>query len=107
MCVCVCVQVNGQSLLGASHQEAVRALRSVSDRMVILICDGDAASTPVMSSPELASPGSPVGFFSSRQGSVSSIDKDDEDARLLREVGAVFTPPLAVYVAHLVLLPPN
>lgn len=80
--------MNGQSLLGASHQEAVRALRSVSDRMVILVCDGDTSTTPVMSSPELASPGSPGGFFSSRQGSVSSIDKEDEEARLLREVGS-------------------
>ena len=86
--------MNGQSLLGASHQEAVRALRSVSDRMVILVCDGDAAN-PAISSPELASPGSPVGFFSSRQGSVSSIDKDDEEAKLLREVGPGYChPPL-------------
>ncbi|KAL8563271.1 hypothetical protein ACOMHN_058769 [Nucella lapillus] len=81
------LEVNGQSLLGASHQEAVRALRSISDRMVILICDGDtgANTAPVLSSPELPSPGSPGGFFSSRQGSVSSIDKEDEEARLMRE----------------------
>lgn len=78
--------MNGQSLLGASHQEAVRALRSVSDRMVILVCEVEATASANMSSPEMASPGSPVGFFSSRQGSVSSIDRDDEDARLLREV---------------------
>ncbi|KAK7489162.1 hypothetical protein BaRGS_00019540, partial [Batillaria attramentaria] len=79
------LEVNGQSLLGASHQEAVRALRSVSDRMVILVCDGDTASPAGLSSPEMPSPGSPGGFFSSRQGSVSSIDRDDEEARYLRE----------------------
>ncbi|XP_076438014.1 protein scribble homolog isoform X5 [Babylonia areolata] len=85
------LEVNGQSLLGATHQEAVRALRSVSDRMVILFCDGDAGlppAPPVLSSPELSSPGaSPEGFVSSssRHGSVSSIDKDDDEARLLRE----------------------
>ncbi|XP_070209398.1 protein scribble homolog isoform X4 [Littorina saxatilis] len=77
------LEVNGQSLLGASHQEAVRALRSVNDRMVILVCDAETGQPA--SSPELASPGSPGGFFSSRQGSVSSIDKDDEEARVMRE----------------------
>ncbi|PVD32583.1 hypothetical protein C0Q70_08025 [Pomacea canaliculata] len=83
------LEVNGQSLLGASHQEAVRALRSVSDRMVILVCEVEATASANMSSPEMASPGSPVGFFSSRQGSVSSIDRDDEDAKLLREERAI------------------
>lgn len=75
--------MNGTSLLGSTHQEAVRALRSVGDTMNIMVCDGyDPNSTP-----EISSPGSPVGFLaSSRQGSVSSIDREDEEMRLIRQV---------------------
>ena len=36
----VCVQVNGQSLLGTSHQEAVRALQNLSSTVTLLTCDG-------------------------------------------------------------------
>lgn len=57
--------------------------------MTILVCDGESSSSGYATSPELASPGSPVGFFSSRQGSISSIDREDEDAKLLREVRVV------------------
>ncbi|XP_067665623.1 protein scribble homolog isoform X6 [Haliotis asinina] len=76
------LEVNGTSLLGSTHQEAVRALRSVGDKMNIMVCDGyDPNSTP-----EISSPGSPVGFLaSSRQGSVSSIDREDEEMRLIRQ----------------------
>ena len=34
------IEVNGQSLLGASHQEAVNALRAAGNSLHILICDG-------------------------------------------------------------------
>ena len=34
------LEVNGQSLLGATHEEAVKALRSAGDRLNLLICDG-------------------------------------------------------------------
>ena len=34
------LEVNGQSLLGATHQEGVHALRSVGDCMVMMVCDG-------------------------------------------------------------------
>jgi len=40
MTVNVCAQVNGQSLLGATHQEAVRALQSPSTTVSLLVCDG-------------------------------------------------------------------
>lgn len=34
------IEVNGQSLLGATHQEAVAALRNAGDHLHILLCDG-------------------------------------------------------------------
>ena len=34
------IEVNGQSLLGASHNEAVSALREVGDNIELLVCDG-------------------------------------------------------------------
>ncbi|XP_041361778.1 protein scribble homolog [Gigantopelta aegis] len=77
------LEVNGQSLLGSTHQEAVRALRSVGEKMAIMVCDGyDANSTPS----DVSSPSSPVGFLAdSRQGSVSSIDKDDEISNIIKQ----------------------
>ena len=78
-------QVNNQSLLGACHEEAVRALRSIVDHMVILVCDaGPTAPKPPF--PELPSRGSPEGFFSSRHCSISSIDRVDDVTPFLREV---------------------
>jgi len=34
------LQVNGASLLGATHQEAVSALRSCGDRIQLVVCKG-------------------------------------------------------------------
>ena len=34
------IEVNGQSLLGASHQEAVNTLRTAGDTIRLLVCDG-------------------------------------------------------------------
>ncbi len=70
-------QVNSQSLLGATHDEAVKVLRSVTDTMVILICDGFDPSLLEANSPSLKR----------RQDSLSSIDKEDEDLIILRKVG--------------------
>ncbi|BFZ20895.1 hypothetical protein BsWGS_23932 [Bradybaena similaris] len=79
------LEVNGQSLLGSSHQEAVRALRSVGDKMTILVCD-QPPEKPEGSSPgELSSPSSQGGFLSSLHGSVSSIDKVDEESRYIQQ----------------------
>ena len=38
--IAYCHQVNGQSLLGTSHQEAVRALQNLSTTVTLLVCDG-------------------------------------------------------------------
>lgn len=34
------LEVNAQSLLGASHMDAVRALRGVQEKLTMLVCDG-------------------------------------------------------------------
>merc|ERR1719494_62843 len=34
------LEVNGTSLIGATHVEAVRSLRSVGDKLTLVICDG-------------------------------------------------------------------
>ncbi|KAL5013626.1 hypothetical protein ScPMuIL_007896, partial [Solemya velum] len=79
------LEVNGQSLLGSSHQEAVRALRSVGDKMAITICDGFDPSSLDISSPD--TPSSPVGFAASptHHSSISSIDKEDEYTCIVKQ----------------------
>lgn len=100
------LQVNGQSLLGSSHQEAVRALRSVGDKMAITVCDGFDPSSLDISSPD--TPSSPVGFAASptHHSSISSIDREDEYTSIVKQVSYqyctklltaydnYFTPPL-------------
>ena len=34
------LEVNGQSLLGATNEEAVKVLRTAGDRLNLLVCDG-------------------------------------------------------------------
>lgn len=47
MHVFVPYQVNGTSLLGATHLEAVRSLRGIGDNLSLLVCDGfDPADVP-------------------------------------------------------------
>ena len=75
------VQVCGTSLLGATHAEAVRALRSVGDKRIIMICDGYDPSLVE----ETGSPTSPMSD-SSRHDSISSIDREDEDTDLIQKV---------------------
>lgn len=45
------IEVNGQSLLGATHQEAVAALRNAGDSIHLLLCDG--FEDPAVSTPSL------------------------------------------------------
>ena len=79
------IEVNGQSLLGATHQEAVRALRSVGDRLVIMICEGQEFSGEDEPSPD--TPSSPLGYLPQmRRESVSSIDKQDAEHLIIMKV---------------------
>ncbi|XP_060556221.1 protein scribble homolog [Ruditapes philippinarum] len=78
------LEVNGQSLLGSTHQEAVRALRSVGDRLVIMICDGfDPAS---LDEPSPDTPSSPLGYMPQmRRDSATNIDKEDAEHLLIKK----------------------
>ncbi|XP_015209891.2 protein scribble homolog isoform X21 [Lepisosteus oculatus] len=73
------LEVNGHSLLGMTHTEAVRTLRGVGDTLAVLVCDGfdprDAAAVE-------ASPGVIANPFAAGIGrknsmeSISSIDRE-------------------------------
>ena len=51
------IEVNGQSLLGASHNEAVSSLREAGECIQLLVCDGWNTPTPGTPEPNLASTG--------------------------------------------------
>ncbi|XP_076307315.1 protein lap4-like isoform X2 [Tachypleus tridentatus] len=75
------IEVNGISLLGASHQEAVNVLRNAGDTIKLLICDGyDPAAVANTIQHDDNKPGNRVSVMS-----VSSIDRDDEDMLILRQ----------------------
>ena len=70
------LEVNGTSYLGATHQEAVKQLRALTDKLNIMVCDGFDADEVAAKFPE----------FMSRSGSVSSVDKEDEDSLISQRV---------------------
>ncbi|XP_033109060.1 protein scribble homolog [Anneissia japonica] len=78
------LEVNGQSLLGSSHTEAVRLLRGAGEVLTVLVCDGY--------DPEVVPPVSAVHGISDRsthtsQESLSSIDREmtPEEIRKLNQ----------------------
>lgn len=69
------LEVNGISLLGASHQESVNSLRTSGDVIHLLICDGyDAAEVE-----RLQSEGVLTREAKSTSESVSSLDRVGEE----------------------------
>ncbi len=74
------LEVNGQSMLGARHGEAVRALRSAGDRLNMLVCEGYDPDEVEYWQTRPGVAGNPLqSFDSSRrtsQESISSIDRD-------------------------------
>lgn len=86
------LEVNGISLLGATHQEAVNALRAAGNELNIIVCKGYDKSSLVhsigsaggMSTGLSGSTSSRLGSRASETGSelsqsVSSLDRDDGD----------------------------
>ncbi|XP_067416307.1 protein scribble homolog isoform X15 [Emydura macquarii macquarii] len=73
------LEVNHQSLLGMTHTEAVQILRSVGDKLLVLMCDGfdpKAAAAIEMSPGIIANPfAAGIGRKNSLE-SISSIDRD-------------------------------
>lgn len=75
------LEVNGQSLLGATHQEAVESLRLGANRLNMVVCKGYDKSDLIHG---MISGGSRLGSRASETGSelsqsVSSLDREDFD----------------------------
>ena len=73
------LEVNGQSLLGATHQEAVRSLRNVGNKLTLMVCDGFDSKLIENNSPAHKP-------LSEKSQSVSSIDREEEDSLIIRKV---------------------
>lgn len=69
-------KVNGTSLLGATHLEAVRSLRGIGEDLSLLVCDGfDPAQVPAGQS-WMASPVASINSGSGRTQSEESLDRE-------------------------------
>ncbi|KAG7213448.1 hypothetical protein KM043_002721 [Ampulex compressa] len=91
------LEVNGTSLLGATHQEAVNILRCSGNTITLVVCKGYDRSEvePILplsdgrdskeprASREIKDP--PTDGTKSLSQSVSSLDRDDEEAATLRQ----------------------
>jgi hypothetical protein len=75
------LEVNGVSLLGASHQEAVNALRNSGNEIKLVVCKGYDKSEV----DRLLTEGKLSKESKSISHSVSSLDRDDEDTATLRQ----------------------
>ncbi|KAF5299202.1 hypothetical protein FQA39_LY02375 [Lamprigera yunnana] len=73
------LEVNGRSLLGATHQEAVNTLRSCGDVIQLIVCKGYDRFEVERAQAEGRL--TRTGSTSSRSQSVSSLDRDDEDSQ--------------------------
>ncbi|XP_012226059.2 protein lap4 isoform X3 [Linepithema humile] len=91
------LEVNGTSLLGATHQEAVNILRCSGNTIALVVCKGydksevepiltlseDKDPKEVKATHELKDPA--ADGTKSLSQSVSSLDRDDEEAAILRQ----------------------
>ena len=85
------LEVNGISLLGATHQEAVSALRNSGDKIRLIVCNGyDRTEVDRLIVEGKLSKGGTTGSdkcSSSRSSiSMSSLDKDDDDISVFKQV---------------------
>ncbi|XP_075775995.1 protein scribble homolog isoform X34 [Pelodiscus sinensis] len=104
------LEVNHQSLLGMTHTEAVQILRSVGDKLLVLVCDGfdpKAAAAIEMSPGIIANPfAAGIGRKNSLE-SISSIDRDltPEELEILQK--NISSEPLRLDYRTLAALPTN
>lgn len=101
------LEVNGVSLLGATHQEAVNALRSAGNEIQIIVCKGYDKSSLIHSigsaggmSTGFNNSNSRIGSRASETGSelsqsVSSLDRDDGAIDDQHINASVIEPPFA------------
>lgn len=103
------LEVNGVSLLGASHQEAVNALRAAGNEIQIIVCKGYDKSSLIHSigsaggmSTGFNNSNSRIGSRASETGSelsqsVSSLDRDDgaiDDQHINASVNNIIEQPV-------------
>lgn len=93
------LEVNGTSLLGATHQEAVNILRSSGNAITLVVCKGYDKSNEYDQTLSISGRESKESRTSSKESkdtitvddakslsqSVSSLDRDDEEAATLRQ----------------------
>ena len=92
------LEVNGTSLLGVTHQEAVNILRSAGNAITLVVCKGydkneidqnlsisGRESKDSKASSKESKDTIPVDDAKSLSQSVSSLDRDDEEAATLRQ----------------------
>lgn len=83
------LEVNGRSLLGATHQEAVNILRACGDTIHLVVCKGYERSEVerLISEGKLIreSKNNTTSSSGSRSQSVSSLDRDDEDIATIKQ----------------------
>ncbi|XP_022109604.1 protein scribble homolog isoform X3 [Acanthaster planci] len=74
------LEVNGQSMLGARHGDAVRALRSAGERIQLFVCDGYDQNEVAFWQARPGVVGNPLQHYDSNkrtsQESISSIDRE-------------------------------
>lgn len=87
------LEVNGISLLGASHQEAVEVMRACGNDLHMVVCKGYEKSDLIhqVGTAGGMSTGRPYGSRASETGSefsqsVSSLDQDIDDSAFLQQV---------------------
>ena len=75
------IEVNGQSLLGATHSEAVDALRSTGNSIHLLVCDAWNESASSASSTNFAPPPPPSSLKAIQNGNRgSTLHEDNTDS---------------------------
>lgn len=91
------LEVNGTSLLGATHQEAVNILRCSGNTIALVVCKGYDKNEvePILTLSEDKDPKEVKATHESKDPtadgtkslsqSVSSLDRDDEEAAILRQ----------------------
>lgn len=92
------LEVNGTSLLGATHQEAVNILRCSGNTITLIVCKGydkseidplimlsDSKDSKGARAPHESGKDPAADGIKSLSQSVSSLDRDDEEAAILRQ----------------------
>ena len=101
------IEVNGQSLLGATHQEAVAILRNAGDQIKLLVCDGfnpAAVSAVVEPPPALHSTAEPEAEPEHLNSTASSME-EEANLTVITNTSLPDVPTVRCFVPILLLRP--